>query len=98
MKDLSSETEKLWGKKAQRLYELSTFEDMTQKRVVRQRIEQVVSKKLTELDLSGLDLKELPPEIVNCTHLTQLLLSKNQITQLPEALGQLSNLTELNRA
>ena len=71
---------------------------MTPEEVVRRRIEQVVNKKLMELDLSGLDLKELPPEIFKCTHLTQLLLHQNLITQLPEAFGQLSNLTGLNRA
>jgi Leucine-rich repeat (LRR) protein len=36
------------------------------------RIDQAAEKKLTQLDLSGLDLKELPPEIVKCTHLTKL--------------------------
>ncbi|MEG5063288.1 hypothetical protein QUB33_06650 [Microcoleus sp. B3-A4] len=33
------------------------------------RIDQAAEKKLTELDLSGLELEELPPEIAKCTHL-----------------------------
>jgi Leucine-rich repeat (LRR) protein len=55
------------------------------------RIDQAAEKKLTELDLSELDLKDLPPEIVKCTHLTRLNLANNQITSIPDALGQLSN-------
>ncbi|WP_236507519.1 leucine-rich repeat domain-containing protein, partial [Tychonema sp. BBK16] len=47
----------------------------------------------TELDLSGLGLKELPPEIGKLSNLTQLDLSHNQITEIPEVLGKLSNLT-----
>ena len=68
---------------------------MTLEEAVR-RIERATNKKLRQLNLSGLDLKELPPEIVKCTHLTGLLLNSNEITSIPEALGQLSNLTWLD--
>jgi len=51
---------------------------------------------LTELDLSGIGLEELPPEIGKYTHLTGLNLSNNQITCIPETLGQLSNLRWLD--
>jgi Leucine-rich repeat (LRR) protein len=70
---------------------------MTPEEAVR-RIERVAEEKLIELDLSGLELKELPPEIAKCTQLETLSLSDNQITAIPGDLGQLSNLTELDRA
>ena len=35
-------------------------------------------------------------EVFELTHLTQLDLSANQITELPEAIGNLTNLTKLN--
>ena len=44
---------------------------MTREEALR-RIERVSNEKLMHLDLSWLKLKELPPEIVNCTHLTRL--------------------------
>ncbi|MEG4583161.1 leucine-rich repeat domain-containing protein [Microcoleus sp. MON1_C5] len=68
---------------------------MTREEAVR-RIEWVAEKNLIELDLSWLNLEELPPEIVNCTHLTRLNLSHNKITSIPDVLGQLSNLTSLD--
>jgi hypothetical protein len=33
------------------------------------RVNEAAEEKLTELDLSGLELKELPPEILKFTHL-----------------------------
>ena len=68
---------------------------ITLKKAVR-RIDQAAKEKLTELDLSGIGLEELPPEIGKYTHLTGLNLSNNQITCIPEALGQLSNLRWLD--
>ena len=67
---------------------------MTRKEAVR-RIEQAAEKKLKELNLFRLGLEELPLEIVECTHLTELYFSGNEITSIPEALGQLSNLKGL---
>ncbi|MEG4997848.1 leucine-rich repeat domain-containing protein [Microcoleus sp. B4-D4] len=69
-------------------------ESLTREEATR-RIGEAAEEKLTELDLSGLSLKELPPEIVKCTHLTRLDLSDNRITSIPDALGQLLNLTQL---
>lgn len=60
---------------------------MTREVAVR-RIERVADEKLMELDLAGLNLKELPLEIVKCTNLTELNLCDNQITSIPEAIGQ----------
>jgi len=68
---------------------------ITLKKAVR-RIDQAAKEKLTELDLSGIGLEELPPEIGKYTHLTGLNLSNNQITCIPEALGPLSNLRWLD--
>ncbi|MDP8935419.1 MAG: GTP-binding protein, partial [Cyanobacteriota bacterium] len=48
---------------------------MTREEAVR-RIDQAAEEKLTELDLSGLDLEELPPEIGKCTQLETLVLGK----------------------
>ncbi|MEG4348160.1 COR domain-containing protein [Microcoleus sp. LAD1_D3] len=48
---------------------------MTREEAVR-RIDQAAEEKLTELDLSGLGLEELPPEISKCTQLETLVLGK----------------------
>ncbi|MEG3971581.1 leucine-rich repeat domain-containing protein [Microcoleus sp. T2B6] len=48
---------------------------MTREEAVR-RIDQAAEEKLTELDLSGLKLEELPPEIGKCTQLETLVLGK----------------------
>ncbi|MEG4026546.1 hypothetical protein [Microcoleus sp. S13C4] len=68
---------------------------MTRERAVR-KIEQAINEQLMELNLSRLNLEELPPEIVRCTYLTKLDLGNNEITFIPEAIGQLSNLTGLH--
>src|SRR4028118_1056085 len=78
---------------------------MTREEAVR-RIDQAAEEKLTELDLSGLDLEELPPEIGKCTQLETLLLGKwekekrklvgNKLTEFPDAVLQLTNLKILN--
>ncbi|MEG4454539.1 leucine-rich repeat domain-containing protein [Microcoleus sp. N9_A1] len=70
------------------------------------RIDQAAEEKLTELDLSGLDLEELPPEIGKCTQLETLVLGKwdeekrkwvgNKLTQFPDAVLQLTNLKILS--
>jgi len=68
---------------------------MTREEAV-QRIERAADEKLMKLDLSGLELEEVPLEIVKCTHLRELDLSSNQISSIPEVLGQLSNLTRFD--
>ena len=60
------------------------------------RIEQVVKEKSIKLNLSSLNLKGLPPEIVKCKHLTELYLDSNEITLGMEVIGQLSNLVLLS--
>ena len=78
---------------------------MTREEAVR-RIHRAAEEKLTQLDLSGLDLEELPPEIGKCTQLETLLLAKfdeekrgwvgNKLTKFPDAVLQLTNLKILN--
>ncbi|MEG4404164.1 leucine-rich repeat domain-containing protein [Microcoleus sp. MON2_D5] len=79
---------------------------MTREEAVR-RIDQAAEEKLTELDLSGLDLEELPPEIGKCTQLEMLVLGKleegwkrvgNKLTEFPDAVLQLTNLKILSIA
>ncbi|MEK6257634.1 MAG: leucine-rich repeat domain-containing protein [Planctomycetota bacterium] len=50
----------------------------------------------TELDLSGLGLSTLPPEIGQLTALTTLELHRNQLSALPPEIGQLAALTKLH--
>ncbi|MEG3934151.1 MULTISPECIES: leucine-rich repeat domain-containing protein [unclassified Microcoleus] len=79
---------------------------MTREEAVR-RINQAAEEKLTQLDLSGLDLEELPPEIGKCTQLETLRLGekfyeekrelvRNKLTEFPDAVLQLTNLKILN--
>jgi internalin A len=78
---------------------------MTREEAVR-RIHQAAEEKLTQLDLSGLDLEELPGEIGKCTQLETLVLAKwdeekhellgNQLTKFPDAVLQLTNLKILS--
>ena len=78
---------------------------MTREEAVR-RIDRAAEEKVTELDLSGLDLEELPPEIGKCTQLETLVLGKwdeekegvlgNQLTKFPDAVLQLTKLKILN--
>jgi internalin A len=50
----------------------------------------------TELNLNGLGLTTLPPEIGQLIALTELLLYSNQLTTLPPKIGQLTALTMLS--
>jgi internalin A len=83
---------------------------MTREKAVR-RIEPAAEEKLMELDLSGLELEELPPEIAKCTQLETLLLADcdeektseeetrwltSKLTEFPDAVLQLTNLKILN--
>ncbi|MEG4808997.1 GTP-binding protein, partial [Microcoleus sp. F8-D1] len=74
---------------------------MTREEAVR-RIDRAAEEKLTELDLAGLGLEELPPEIGKCTQLETLLLGKvekwnvgvdNKVTPEPTT-NQLTSLPE----
>lgn len=51
---------------------------------------------LRHLDLSNLNLSELPPEIALFTGLTRLDLSHNSLTQIPESFGNLTSLWKLD--
>jgi internalin A len=78
---------------------------MTLEEAVR-RINQAVEENLTELDLSGLRLKELPPQISKCRQLEILVLGKwdeektegvgNPLTKFPDDVLQLTKLKILN--
>jgi Leucine-rich repeat (LRR) protein len=48
------------------------------------------------LDLSGMGLTKLPPEIGQLSQLQELNLEDNRLTELPPEIGQLTNLTRLN--
>jgi internalin A len=50
----------------------------------------------TELDLSGNDLKRIPPEISKLLNVKELNLCGNQIDAIPDAISQLQNLQKLN--
>ena len=60
-----------------------------------ERIESAARTGKATLDLVGMDLTSLPPEIGELTNLTGLNLSDNQLTSLPPEIGKLTNLTEL---
>ena len=62
------------------------------------RINQAALKEASELDLSGLGLKSLPPQVGNLTNLTFLDLEHNELTALPSEIGCLTNLTGLGLA
>ena len=60
------------------------------------RIEKARKARDTELDLSELGLKTLPPEIGQLSSLQSLDLQDNQLATLPDSLGQLSSLQSLD--
>jgi internalin A len=64
---------------------------MTREEAVR-RIDIAAAEKLTQLDLAGLGLEELPSEIGKLSNLRWLDLRNNQIAEIPEIIGKLSNL------
>jgi len=80
---------------------------MTREEALR-RIERAAGEKLMKLDLSGLQLEELPPEIAKCTQLETLLLGNlfdkkrawsrktNKLTEFPDAVLGLTNLKILD--
>ena len=70
------------------------------------KIEQAARDGLEELDLSGMELTELPPEIGKLSRLKKLILGKydkrkfewigNSLSNLPPEIGQLTNLSSLS--
>src|SRR5438093_1390211 len=60
------------------------------------RIQQAAKNGKTFLDLSGLGLTSVPPEIGQLTQLTTLNLDKNQLTSVPPEIGQLTQLDRLD--
>jgi internalin A len=59
------------------------------------RIKTYCSDEIGVLDISGLKLTRLPPEIGQLTALTDLYLNDNQLITLPPEIGNLTALTEL---
>jgi internalin A len=63
---------------------------------VRQKIQKVKQKRLTELNLSSNSLTEIPTEVFELEWLEKLDLSRNQLTSVPESITRLTNLSELD--
>jgi internalin A len=60
------------------------------------RIQEALSTGAVTLNLSGLELTEVPEAIAQLTNLQTLDLRNNQLTSVPEAIAQLTSLTTLN--
>ncbi|NEQ30823.1 MAG: hypothetical protein F6K04_07455 [Leptolyngbya sp. SIO4C5] len=65
-------------------------------REAEKRIEVARQERATELDLSFMELTELPKAIASLTQLQTLGLSGNQLTELPEAIASLTQLQALD--
>nr|WP_242034667.1 leucine-rich repeat protein [Microcystis flos-aquae] len=61
-------------------------------REVLELIQRAKDERAGELDLSGRNLTEIPPEIPQLTSLRSLALGHNQISEIPEALAHLTSL------
>jgi internalin A len=61
-----------------------------------QRIHRAATKKAEVLDLSELELTEVPPEVTQLVNLQRLSLSSNQISVIPDSIAQLVNLQKLS--
>jgi internalin A len=59
-------------------------------------IAQAAEEKWEELDMSGMDISELPDSIGNLTSLTFLDLRNNQLNALPDSIGNLTSLIFLD--
>lgn len=62
----------------------------------KRKIKEVKENQLKELNLSGLNLTEIPAEVFDLKDLTLLELSQNQLTQLPKEIWKLKNLQALD--
>src|SRR5436189_1341393 len=60
------------------------------------RIELSISRGWETLNLAGLRLVELPPEIGRLTSLTELFLQGNRLATMPPEIGRLESLRALN--
>lgn len=60
-----------------------------------ERIRQAVERGYKELDLSGLGLRQLPPALKKLTHLLDLNIAGNALSELPEWLGDFKELQTL---
>lgn len=60
-----------------------------------QRIEEAQERDFLRIDLAGLELDHLPPEIGQLTNVRQLWLHDNQLSSLPAEIGNLQNIEEL---
>jgi internalin A len=65
-------------------------------RIAEQKIGRALRFETTELDLSAIELTELPESVGQLSQLQWLSLSDNELTELPESLGQLTQLHELH--
>lgn len=65
----------------------------TRRQTIRQQLEWATDR--TWLRLSGVNLREIPPEVWELEHLTELDLSNNRLTTLPPEIGRLTNLERL---
>jgi Leucine-rich repeat (LRR) protein len=70
-------------------------QEATPSEIALERIEAALQNGTTRLNLSGLGLTELPPEIGQLTELQTLDLSNNELQSLPAEIGQLRNLRQL---
>lgn len=68
---------------------MSNYEEALKK------IEEAKVTRATKLDLSHMELKELPPEIGQLKKLRWLDLYNNQLTGMPREIGELKNLKRL---
>lgn len=75
---------------------ISPYLIFKQYKIARERVLQNMNDpQKTNLNLSGLNLLALPPELMKCKHLTQLDISNNNLTQIPRNFIELSNLTKI---
>jgi internalin A len=63
---------------------------------VLQKIKQAADTNATELDLSKMELTEIPEEIAQLTNLSTLNLYDNQISVIPDSIAQLTKLSSLD--
>lgn len=87
----------IWSKLKERIPEAPELQAVEEIRAWLNDINNVpFLNKITELNLSGLSLKALPPEISKLTQLEWLFLSRNALTFLPDEMGALSRLQRLD--